>query len=54
MKIVFDKNQDHYGWVCEVDVFPSEVQSVEYATSNVDSVIIKGSGHDSKKRKQYV
>ncbi len=28
------------GWVFGVDVLPSEVQSIEYATSNVDSVMM--------------
>ncbi len=39
MKIVFDQQiKTCDGWVSGVDVLPSEVQSIEYATSNVDSV----------------
>ncbi len=39
MKIVFDRRiKTCDGWVCGVEVLPSEVQSIEYATSNVDSM----------------
>ncbi len=39
MKIVFDSRiKTCDGLVCGVDVLPSEVQSIEYATSTVDSV----------------
>ncbi len=39
MKIVFDQQiKTCDGWVCGVDVLPSEVQSIEFTTLNVDSV----------------
>ncbi len=41
MKIVFDKQiNTHGGWMCRVDVLPSEVQLVKYAYSNVDFVVM--------------
>ncbi len=39
VKIVYDRQiKTHDGWMCGVDVLPSEAQSIEYATSVVDSV----------------
>ena len=45
MKIVFDwqiKTCD--GWVCGMDVLPYEAQSVEYANTNVDSIMMRKAG----------
>ncbi len=53
MKIVFDQRiKTHDGWVCGVDVLPSEVQSIEYATSVVDSVREVGMIQRNEKWKQ--
>ncbi len=44
-KIVFDRCiKTHDGWVHVVDMLPSEVQFIEYVTSNVDSVVMKEVG----------
>ncbi len=53
VKIVFDcriKTRD--GWVCGVDVLPSEAQSIKYATSNVDSAMEVGMIQRNKNWKQ--
>ena len=53
MKIVFDRRiKTRDGWVCGVDVLPSEVQSIEYATSNLDSVREVGMIQRNKNWKQ--
>ncbi len=53
VKIVFDRRiKTHDGWVCGVDVLPSEVQLIEYASSNVDSVMEVGMIQRNKNWKQ--
>ena len=45
MKIVFDWwINTHDDWLCQVDVLPCEVQSVESANQNVDSIMMGEAG----------
>ncbi len=49
MKIVFDQRiKTHDDWVCGVDVLPSEEQSIEYAISIKDSVMMREVGLKSE------
>ncbi len=45
MKIVVGRQiKTHEGWMCEADMLPSDLQLVEYVTSNVDSVMMREVG----------